>query len=64
MVGMVRTQALYMVDKSGPYLVQSLDCGVHHPYDTPTAIPSYTLPRQDKNRQWQIHQEKRKEMKA
>ena len=37
-------------DVSGLYLVQSVDCGVHHHCGTTTAVPSHTLPRQDKNR--------------
>jgi len=45
MVGMVNTHAVFSVDISGLYLVQSLDCGVHHHYDTTTAVPSYTLVR-------------------
>jgi hypothetical protein len=40
MVGMVHTQAVFNVDISGLYLVQSLDCGVHHHYDTTTAVPT------------------------
>lgn len=40
---MVHIQAVFNVDINGLYLVQSLDCGVHHHYDTTTAVPSYTL---------------------
>lgn len=52
-------------DISGLYLIQSVDCGVHHHCGTTTALPSHTLlhtaahsyvqlhtlPRQDENRQ-------------
>jgi len=30
-------------DISGLYLVQSVDCGVHHHCGTTTAVPSHTL---------------------
>jgi len=36
-------QVLVNADISGLYLVQSLDCGVYHNYDTTTAVPSYML---------------------
>ena len=36
-------QMLVNADISGLYLVQSLDCGVYHNYDTTTAVLSYTL---------------------
>jgi hypothetical protein len=45
---------------SGLYLLQCLDCGIHH-HDTTTTLPGYILPEQDKNRQQQTQQRKKKE---
>ena len=48
-------QVLVSADISGLYLVQSLDCGVYHNYDTTTAVPSYTLLHKDAESSTQLH---------
>jgi hypothetical protein len=40
MTPIFHTNLLHYADISGLYLVQSLNCGVHHHYDTTTAVPA------------------------